>query len=199
MITKVKKKMNMKLSGGIFIAILVLASSCKVTFTEPVRSQIETNNLDLKKVQYYNSKTIVLKRVMSTNEPRVTSGKVSMENGVMIEEIQIKKNTPGIIDSLGKGEIRVRFEQGQGRTLLFAPNIYGHYELKADKWDAKSVGTQTGSGYAEFFQTYQGQVTYEGKKYYFNTAVAKPTLKIKKKESSKISKNTRRASGVRVE
>ena len=191
--------MNKRISGILFIAIVILTSSCKVTFTEPVRTQIEANNLDLKKVQYYNSKAIILKRVIATNEQKVTSGQVRMENGVMIEEIQIKKNTPGVIDEIEPGKIRIRFEQGEGRTLLFEPNIYGQYELKADKWDSKSVGTQTNSGYAEFFQTYQGEVMYEGKKYYFNTAVAKPTLKIKKKGSSKISKNTRKASGIKVQ
>jgi hypothetical protein len=187
------------LSFIFIISGALLMTSCKVTFTEPLRTQIESNGLDLKKVQYYNSKTIVLKRVMATNEPKVTSGQVRMENGMMIEEIQIKKNTPGVIDSIGPGKVRIRFEQGAGRTLLFEPNIYGQYEMKADKWDSKSTGTQTGAGYAEFFQTYQGEVTYEGKKYYYNTSIGKPVLMIKKKESSKISKNTRKATGIKVQ
>lgn len=185
--------------GFIFLSIIFIASSCKVSFDRDLRNSIESQGLNLKKIQYYNSQPIVLKRVLNQSEAKVASGEVRLEKGMYIQEIQIKRNTPGICDSLTEDGMYVRFEEGPGRVLLFQDNAYGDYQMKADKWDPKSVGAQTNYGYAEFYQTYRGEVTYDGEKFYTNSTLNKPKLKIKKKESNVISKDTRKASGVKVQ
>jgi hypothetical protein len=189
----------MKTNSIIFaFAFLLFATSCKVTFTGDLRSKIEAQGLDLKKIQYYNSQKIVLRRVLSTSDTRVTSGEVRLQNGLMVEEIQIKKNTPGVCDSLFKDGMFVRFEHEPGRFLVFKQGGYGEYEMKADKWDPKSVGTQNSEGYAQFLELNKGEVIYEGKKYFTNTTISRPKLKIKKTETSKFAKNSRKAAGVKV-
>ena len=45
----------------------------------------------MEKIQYYNSKSINLKREVSERETDVIEGKVTIMNGQMIEEIEIKK------------------------------------------------------------------------------------------------------------
>ncbi len=190
----------MKTNFGIFaIALLIFATSCKVTFTGDLRSKIEAQGLDLKKIQYYNSQSIVLRRVLSTSDTKVAGGEVRLQNGLMVEEIQIKKNTPGVCDSLFKNGMFVRFENEKGRFLLFTQGGYGEYEMKADRWDAQTLGTQTSAGYAQFLELNKGEVIYEGKKYFTNTTISRPKLKIKKTESSKFAKNSRKASGVKVQ
>ena len=90
--------MRRKFSYGCVIVLLVLVfTNCKVPFTGPLRGNLVKQKLELNKIQYYNSKTIVLKRVVSSSETEVLSGTVTMQNEIqMIEEIEIKKNTPGI-------------------------------------------------------------------------------------------------------
>lgn len=188
-----------KISGLLAIGLMIIATSCKVTFTRDLRSQIEAQGLNPKKIQYYNSQAIVLKRVLSTSETKVASGEVRLENGMNVEQIEIKKNTPGILDSVSGDLMYIRFEQGANRYLVFKDNAYGEYELKADKWDPKTVGTQTTGGYAQFFELNKGEVSYEGKKYYTNTTINKPKLKIKKKETSKVAVKRRKATGVKVQ
>lgn len=188
-----------KVIGLVAIATMILTSSCKVTFTRDLRSQIEAQGLNLKKIQYYNSQAIVLKRVLSTNETKVASGEVRLENGVNIEQIVIKKNTPGVCDSISGDLMYVRFEQGNDRLLVFKNNAYGDYEMKAERWDSKTVGANTNQGYAQFYELNKGEVNYEGKKFYTNTSLAKPKLKIKKKETNNVSVKRRKASGVKID
>lgn len=187
-----------KAIGLLALGLMILTTSCKVTFTRSLRAQIEDQGLNLKKIQYYNSQPIVLKRVLSKSETTVTSGEVRLENGLNVEQIEIKKNTPGVLDSIAGEVMYIRFEQGPNRYIKFSDNAYGQYEMKAERWDPKSVGAQTNQGYAQFFELNKGEVMYEGKKYYTNTTLSKAKLKIKKKETSKVAVKRRRASGVRV-
>lgn len=183
---------NMKPTTVFFLAaLLALTTSCKVTFTRDLRNKIETQGLDLKKIQYYNSSKITLRRILTNSETKVASGEVRLNNGVYIEEIEIKKNTPGICDSLMKDGMKVKFEQGEGRYLIFHANGYGEYQL--------TTGTPSGNqNNQQFYQTNNGEVIYEGKKYFINT-MSRPKLKIKKKGSSEFNKKKRQASGVRVQ
>ena len=81
-----------------FLAVVLMSfNSCKVIFTGGLRANIERQKLDMEKIQYYNSKSINLKRVVSERETDVIEGKVTIMNGQMIEEIEIKKNTPGVL------------------------------------------------------------------------------------------------------
>jgi hypothetical protein len=185
--------------GAICLALLIFTSSCKVNFTSSLRAKIDAQGLDPYKIQYYNSKKIVLRRVLSNSEAKVSSGEVRLQNGLLVEEITIKKNTPGICDSIFPNALLVRFEQGEGRFLMFQQNGYGDYEMKADKWDPKVIGTQTSSGYAQFLELNKGEILYDGKKYFTNTTLSKPKLKIKKDESSNFAVNKRKASGVKVQ
>lgn len=181
------------------IATLLFASSCKVTFTSDLRSKIEAQKLDLKKIQYYNSKTIVLQRILTTSDTRVASGEVRLQNGLQVEEIKIKKNTPGICDSLMADAVRIRFEAEKGRYLIFQMGAYGEYQLKSDRFDPNSPSNQKNSQEVnQFMELNKGEVIYEGKKYYVNITITPPKIKIKKTESSKFAKSSRKASGVIV-
>ena len=107
----------------IFIALVVLGlSSCKtlVPFTEDLRSSNNWNEAQLKQIQYYNSETIVLHRQLKSNETVIISGKIKMIDGKQVEEIIIKKGTPGIISAIPDGSrLAVSFEIGDDHYLTF--------------------------------------------------------------------------------
>ena len=83
----------------LYVSIALMLTACsnsKTYFTPSIRNYIEKGNQNLKKVQFYVDRDIVLRRELSTGETKVTSGKVMIENGRTINIVTIKKNTPGV-------------------------------------------------------------------------------------------------------
>ena len=124
---------------------LVFFSSCKVAFTDRIRNQVEAGGINLSKIQYYNSEKIVLKRTLSSKEVSVASGKVIVQNGEYVEIIKIKKNTPGICDSIQSKQLYIGFENGLKGGLAFAKTseqgVGNVYQLKP--LDCKTVKRST--------------------------------------------------------
>tara|TARA_B100001093_G_scaffold408404_1_gene397236 strand:- start:662 stop:1180 length:519 start_codon:yes stop_codon:yes gene_type:complete len=163
----------------LFLSIIILSfSSCKVSFNGSLKVNLEKQELELEKIQYYNSKTIILKRVVSSNETEVLSGKVTLQNGQMIEEIEIKKNTPGIMVNSSLNEMHIKFEPGnqKGNFLVF--------ELSSDK--------------RFVLRNQKGKVNYHDAIYRSNGESAYAELLIKKKSSRAVTYNKRKAKGVKV-
>ncbi len=183
-----------------WIILIILSASCKVEFTRTLRKQIEAKGLDLKKIQYYNSKPIMLKRDLSSAETKVTSGEGITEKGQSIEIIEIKKNTPGVCDKIFDDRMHIKFEIGNDRYLIFEEHLYtGFYQMKADKWDRSKALSGVNPSELSSFESFRGVVNYDGKTYYTNNYIIKPRLLIKKKESVKTVTKRRQAKGVIVE
>ena len=117
----------------LLLFVIAGTMSCKVTFTQRIRTQAESSKIDLSKIQYYNSDKIILKRFISSDEVKVASGKITIENGKYIEVIRIKKNTPGKCTYTSNNQLQINFEDGSDRSFLFQnDNTYsprGIYEL----------------------------------------------------------------------
>ena len=176
-------KRNFILLVGIIAGILISTScSDKILFTNKMRYNIHENKIDLGKVQFYNSKKIVLKRNLSFEETKVAKGKIRLENGQYTEEIIIPKNTPGISVKEGNNYLNIAFERGNGRDLKFLKNMDNHFQLSALNWD--------NNGY--------GRVKYDSSTYYILPSGAKALLKISKDVLYNYKKNVRKLKGVKV-
>ena len=162
----------------VFSLVIFSLNSCKVSFTGVLKVNLEKQELELEKIQYYNSKTIILKRVVSSKETEVLSGKVTMQNGQMIEEIEIKKNTPGIMVNSSDNQMHIKFEPGnqKGNFLVF--------ELSNDK--------------RFVLRNQKGKVNYHDAIYRSNGESAYAELLIQKKSSRAVTYNKRKAKGVKV-
>ncbi|MEA3505100.1 MAG: hypothetical protein U9R32_07880 [Bacteroidota bacterium] len=127
-----------------FLFLLTLAGffySCspKIAFTPELRSKLEYQGIDISDVQFYNSKKIVLNREeVIPEEVQVEYGEVKIENRRIIEEIVIKKNTPGICVQVNPYDINISFESNSSKTLKFSrKNKYRlepSYRLYAENW-----------------------------------------------------------------
>ena len=181
-----------------FIVIIFCLNSCKVVFTSGLRANIERQKLDMDKIQYYNSKTINLMRVVSEKETDVIEGKVTIMSGQMIEEIEIKKNTPGVLVKKLPGEVHIKFEPGnmEDNYLIFKKAADQIYYFEATSWKKKDLITDE-SGQS-VLSSYKGRVDYHGHLYRTNSMLSKPQLMIKKKSSRNTDYNKRRAKGVKV-
>jgi len=128
-----------------FICLFILfLSSCKVYFTQERRDQLVAKNIPMTKVQFFNSKTILLHREI----PKLDLGiidtlKTRKDDSIQVEEILIKRNTPGIcvIDTTNN-QLEICFETGDNRIIKFGtdPEIKGgFYYIQALTWE-KGVG-----------------------------------------------------------
>lgn len=147
----------MKLTNVILFSMLgvFLLSSCgpKLTpFTQQLYDENNWSDDELKKIQFYTSDDIILFRELSRGESEIVSGEIKIRNGRKIDEVIIKKGTPGVLIFRPKEDkFAVSFEsENDDRYLIFgaAKRRGGQYRLFAKDWNRNF-----------------GKVTYEGKTY----------------------------------
>jgi len=147
-----------------FLALaIMLMTGCadsRKPFTQKLYNQSNLTANDLKKVQFYTSGDIVLTRELQTGSTEVTSGKIKMKGGKRIDEVVIKKGTPGIVlFSPKQDRLAISFENDDNKYLIFGPNPNRgkEYVLLASEWkqnygivsyDGKEWETPSSSAYA---------------------------------------------------
>ncbi len=124
----------------VYIILLILTftiSSCSnlIYFTQDIREDLDINNLDVEKVQFYNSEKIVLKRNLSKEETQLAKGTILLENGQYYEEIIIPKKTKGVAVIKGTKYLKIAFESGENRNIRFDMNDEDLYQISADAWN----------------------------------------------------------------
>ncbi len=173
-----------------FVALLlvILSSSCGPTlrpFTKNLYQDRSWTDNELKRVQFYLSDDIVMRRQVSGSTFEVTSGEIKIVDGRKVEEIVIRKGTPGILLFRPKASrFAVSFEEGSdSRYLIFGPNpkAGGRFVLLASEWNRR-----------------QGQVTYDGRKWNVDATSAYSALLVDLKKIRKVSVSSRTAKGRKV-
>ena len=181
MITKTKRLFL----GFILLTILTSCGPTLTPFTQNVYNSRNWTENELKRVQFYLSRDIILRRQLSGGSFEVISGEIKIVNGKKVEEIRIPGNTPGILLFRPKDDhFAISFEEGgDQRYLVFGPNpkAGGRFVLLASEWKRR-VGT----------------VTYEGKKYRVDDQSAYASLLVDLKKVNKTELNRRTAGGRKV-
>jgi hypothetical protein len=177
--------------------LIVLLASCKVPFTGALRTSLESNNVDLRKIQFYNSTPFYLQRHLSSAETGITGGRIKITEGVKVEVVRIAKKTPAICDSSANGLIILRFEQGHNREIPFKYDDFSdRYKLiNAGRIDPIQIKSYTGYAGSRFYGTIQyGDLDY----YYGYILNNQPLLLVKKKQVNKVLRDIRTAKGVKI-
>lgn len=106
---------------------MIILSSCtkRIYFNQHLRNKIENKNLDIQKIQFYISKTVVLQRVMPIDDAKIARGEILFENGNYIDQIIINKDTPGTCDYFSNSKLYISFENDN--TLTFSIEPYANY------------------------------------------------------------------------
>jgi hypothetical protein len=114
----------------IALVLIIVLTSCqkKIYFTYDLKKKLEEKELDIKKVQFYNSEKIVLTRSVPHNDAQVNNGELKFENGKFVEEIIINKNTPGVCNLDNNNILGISFEQGD-KVLNFQRDRLNNYYL----------------------------------------------------------------------
>ncbi|MBK8705072.1 MAG: hypothetical protein IPN33_16930 [Saprospiraceae bacterium] len=179
--------MNRIITGGLLLLLGVL-SACGPTlrpFTQQVYEQNRWTDEELKRVQFYLSNDIVMRREINSGTSEIIRGQIKIIDGRQVEEIVIRKGTPGVFLFSPKSDrFAVSFETGgEDRYLVFGPSpkAGNRYVLLASEWNRRD-----------------GQVTYEGKKYRVDTESAYASLLVDLRKINKSAVNSRTAEGRKV-
>jgi len=170
---------------AIFILILGACSPSLSPFNQRLIDQNGWQEEELKEIQFYLSRDIVLYRDYKQSASKIESGEIKMINGRKIEEVKIPKGTPGVALFQPKNnKLAVSFEnKGTDKFLIFGPNPKrgNKYVLLATDWKNK-----------------RGTVKYDDKTYSTNVESSYATLLVDLKESKKIKVNSRSAKGRKI-
>lgn len=162
------------------LSFFMLVSSCSKTiyFSQDMRNNLNKNFLSLDKIQFYNSRKIILRRNLSYADTKVARGEIKLIKGQYVEKIIIPKKTPGVAVSEGGNSISVAFENGAYRFLKFVLNDENQYQISADKWSND-----------------YGKVKYDTLVYYIEPRSSRAVLKVIKNDRYNLQKKTRRVKG----
>lgn len=173
----------------ILSASLLFFASCSPRLTDYTKRLENANNWsedELRQIQFYLSADIVLKKQVKEGSSEIVRGKIKMENGRQIEEILIRRGTPGILMFSPKEDrLAVSFEDGdESRFLMFGPNpkAGNRYVLLASDWDKR-----------------KGKVTYSGQQYYVDSNSAFSGLQVDLRRIKKTQVRSRVAKGRRID
>lgn len=84
--------------------------------------QLQENELDLTRIQFYNDNPLYLEREVPSSDANIKSGKVIFKNGRYINRISLEKNTPGLLQKESAGKLLLSFEKSKDdNALSFGP------------------------------------------------------------------------------
>lgn len=173
---------------AIMLFALILLSSCGPQlspFTQSLYEQNAWSSDELKRIQFYLSDRVVLRRQKTRGNSNIEDGKIRMKSGRNIEEIIIPKGTPGVLTYLPReNRFAVSFEDGRsGRSLIFGPDSRGgnRYVLKVAKWEGE-----------------RGFIRYDDKNYFIYRSDALTTLMVDLKKVRQTSVRSRVAGGKKL-
>lgn len=175
-------KQSFKLLALALVLSLGACSPRLTPFTQDLYEDFGWSEGELKKIQFYLSRSITLRREFNKGSSEIVSGKIRMVDGKKVEEVVIAAGTPGVVMNMPKtNRLAVSFEDGgKERFLMFGPNpkVDDKFVLLASSW---SDGT--------------GKVTYENKTWYTTTQSAYASLMVDLRKIRQTKVNSRRASG----
>lgn len=117
--------------------IIVLSTSCsvRVPYTSAIQQKYELSEQDLKNVQFFISHEVVLYKASDDGDAVAMNGELLVRSDKQIEEVVIRKGTPGVVVNADTRKLAVSFEIGEDRYLVFGSNTSdGWYHLMAEEW-----------------------------------------------------------------
>ena len=173
----------------VFSLVVLFLASCAPSlkyYTKEIHDDSRWSDSELGKIQFYLSNDIFLWRDVNRGESVITNGKIKMVDGREVEEIVIKKGTPGaFLFSPQKNHYAVSFvNNDDSKYLIFGPSekVNGRYVLLAKDWDRRF-----------------GKVTYGDKVYKTTNESAFAYLMVDVDKTRRTKVSTTKAPGRKVE
>lgn len=109
----------------------------KVPFTHQLRLKHNLTPEEIKHLQFYVSNTITLHRIVTADDKQILRGKLILSSGKTVEEVLVKKGTPGVAVDVKDDAIDVSFEEGTYLTFARDTELFPEkYRLAVTKSDS---------------------------------------------------------------
>jgi hypothetical protein len=134
----------MKFKIHFLVATVVLLSSCspKIPFTQSIREKHNLTAEELRRIQFYLSDPVVLRRGNSQSAKGTDEGALVIKSEKNIDQVSFKANTPGTVNEVASNSaLKISFEDGPEKLLVFSTDKNGFYSLKAMNWEKEGRGT----------------------------------------------------------
>ena len=174
----------MKLNFFLSLMALISMTSCSPTYTYFTKSLYEQEHWsqeDIKRIQFYVSKDIVLTRSVDAGETSITEGKIKIINGKRVEQVIVREGTPGVLVLMPRDDrFAISFEEDNEAYLMFGPNpkFDNRFALLAQEWEHD-----------------YGQVHYKDKVYTVDAASAFSSLMVDLRKEGQSKYETHNAPG----
>lgn len=169
------------LLGVICVLVLAACSPRYTYFTESLYEKQNWTQADVKRIQFYVSRDIVLTRSVSGDETKITEGKIRIINGRKVQQIVIRERTPGVLVLMPKEDrFAISFEDDDDAYLMFGPNpkYYERFALLAKDWERDN-----------------GKVHYKGQLYDVDNSSAFSALMVDLRREGESQYETKRVQG----
>jgi hypothetical protein len=170
-------------------SLLILANSCSPElrpFSSNLLKEGGWSDTDLKKIQFYLSDDVVIRRKLTEGSSEITSGTIKIVKGEKLEEVRIPHGTPGVfLFRVKEDHFAIGFDgSSDKRYLMFGPNPKqrGTYMLLATEWQDK-----------------QGKVRYDDKFYFTNPDAVWANLMVDLKKIKHVQVSSNTVKGRKVE
>ncbi len=176
--------------GAAFLLFFTACAPELVPFSQKIMDEAKISDSDLKRVQFYLSEDVVLGRQITEGSGGVESGgRLRIERGKRIEEVVIRRGTPGVLLFKPDGKpnhFAIGFDdKSDKRFLMFGPNPKqgGQFVLLATRWEGKN-----------------GEIRYDDRTFFVQgDAAAFARLMVDLRKINKTEISSSRAKGRRVE
>ncbi len=170
---------------GLLLATLSACSPRYSPFRQDLYDQYRWKESELKRIQFYLSGDVVLRRELGNTDVQISGGSIRVKDGRRTEEIVVRQGTPGVfLFSPKENRFAISFEDGNNsRFLMFGPNPRqnNRYALLGADWDREG-----------------GRVTYDDKSYQVDASGAFSHLLVNLKRARKLEVNSRVAGGRKI-
>lgn len=168
------------------VGLTLFSCSQRLPYTDAIREEYDLDVTNLKRVQFYTSSPIVLQRSFESGKQEISAdGKLVANQNKREDRLIINPSTKCIFEKYGdKGEVLIRFEVGQGKTLKFAVRqnqANGKFYLDAN-WKSDKGG----------------EVQYGNQVYYANSASGNAFLMVSVKKLKRTKRQDRVVKGIKV-
>jgi hypothetical protein len=103
-------------------------------FTKDLKYRLEQDHADLKKIQFYTDKPLVLRFTSNAGASSIKGGMVTYDNSQSVTEIEIPAFTPGVCEKIKGDSLFVSFDAPQNSFVFASLYANDHFMLQGTNW-----------------------------------------------------------------
>lgn len=103
-------------------------------FSKSLKFRLDQDRADLKKIQFYIDKPLILRHTAASGSSAVKSGTVSYDNAQNVTEFTIPAYTPGICERVKGDSLYISFDAPQNSFVFAAVYANEQFMLQGTNW-----------------------------------------------------------------